>query len=429
MNSNRLIWDLIKDLLFSYDCVIVPGFGGFVCNREPARIDQVSHVILPPGKRIVFNQNLKTNDGLLAGMLAQKASITYAEALHQIEILVNQLVEVLQEKKQYSIDTFGSFRLNAEANYVFLSDKQNNYLHASFGLEPIQAEFVSSGYARIKRTRIFRENKVTKNSGKRRVKNLGPKLLVTALALMFLVNGWIYFNNPSSNFNLNTASLHITSWFDSVFNKPENQPAVIVTVPETTVTAPIITDTTTIEIPTVSPVFIPELNIAAIYDSINAETQIEETIVEPTPIVEEEKIETPAYEFSLAAFGKTLAACKTNLYIPHLPIEEVAPIIPETPAVVEETPIITTPVPHIETPIVGVNRYFIIGGVFCKGKNAEHFKTQLIQKGYQAEIVINPDINCQRVSYASFAKRMDAELKLKEIQSSENPDAWILAGK
>ena len=279
MNSNRLIWDLIKDLLFSYDCVIVPGFGGFVCNREPARIDQVSHVILPPGKRIVFNQNLKTNDGLLAGMLSQKAGITYSEALQQIETLVNQLIEVLQEKKQYSIDTFGSFRLNAEANYVFLSDKQNNYLHASFGLEPIQAEFVSSGYARIKRTRIFRENKVTKKSGKPHVKNLGPKLLVSVLALMFMVNGWIYFNNNGSNFNLNTASLHITSWFDSVFNKHENQPAVIVSAPETTVTAPVLIDTATIEIPTVSPVFIPELNIAAIYDSINAETQMEEAIV------------------------------------------------------------------------------------------------------------------------------------------------------
>ena len=53
------IWQVVEKLLYKHDCVIIPGFGGFVCNMEHARIDQVTHVIIPPGKHIIFNPNLK----------------------------------------------------------------------------------------------------------------------------------------------------------------------------------------------------------------------------------------------------------------------------------------------------------------------------------------------------------------------------------
>ena len=38
----------ISELLFEHDCVIVPDFGGFVCNYAPARIDPVKHLFEPP---------------------------------------------------------------------------------------------------------------------------------------------------------------------------------------------------------------------------------------------------------------------------------------------------------------------------------------------------------------------------------------------
>ncbi|NLA48282.1 MAG: hypothetical protein GX876_02335, partial [Bacteroidales bacterium] len=61
------ITSFIRELLFSHDCVIVPGFGGFVGNYAPARIDRATSTFYPPSKQISFNRNLRNNDGLLAG--------------------------------------------------------------------------------------------------------------------------------------------------------------------------------------------------------------------------------------------------------------------------------------------------------------------------------------------------------------------------
>lgn len=416
--SHNDIWELVKSLLYDHDCVIIPSFGGFVCNREPARIDQISHVILPPGKRIVFNQNLRSNDGLLAGKLAETTTISYTQAIHRIEELVNQVVETLQDKKQISIDAFGSFRLNAEANYVFLPDRQNNYLASSFGLMPLQADSVSTGYTRMRKTRLFKERKpVTPASGRNR--DIWPKALVAVLTLMLMINGWIYFReNPSGTIHIGNASLNITSWFDSLFNKQEDtipvraenlqqaEEPVVSIVPET------------IE----QPVLIPENPLSTdITLSADSVAEIPAAVSEPIA-----PVEVQPYVFNMENFGKSIAAAKTSFYIPLVPESLLPPVIiepaMETIAVAEPELPLSVP----ESTIAVSGHYYIIGGVFCKKRNAEHFKAELTRKGYQAEVLINPEILCQRVSYASFTNRNEAEQKLREIKSGENAEAWLL---
>ncbi|MBA3284223.1 MAG: SPOR domain-containing protein, partial [Nitrosopumilus sp.] len=53
----------ISQLLYHHDCVIVPGFGGFVTNSQPARIHPVQHQFYPPSKSLGFNIHLRRNDG------------------------------------------------------------------------------------------------------------------------------------------------------------------------------------------------------------------------------------------------------------------------------------------------------------------------------------------------------------------------------
>ncbi|MFA6260044.1 MAG: hypothetical protein WC760_01135 [Bacteroidia bacterium] len=418
--SHNDIWELVKSLLYDHDCVIIPSFGGFVCNREPARIDQISHVILPPGKRIIFNQNLRSNDGLLAGKLAETTTISYTQAIHRIEELVNQVVETLQDKKQISIDAFGSFRLNAEANYVFLPDRQNNYLASSYGLMPLQADSVSTGYTRMRKTRLFKERKpVTPASGRSR--HFWPKTLVAVLTLMLMINGWIYFReNPTGNLHIGNASLNITSWFDSLFNKQEDtltvhvenlqqaEEPVVSIVPET------------IE----QPVLIPE-NPLSSDNTLTTDSVSESTVAITEPIASVEPIEEP-YVYNLENFGKSIAAAKTSFYIPVVPESLLPPVVvePALEAIVTDEPETNLIVP--ESTIAESGHYYIIGGVFCKKRNAEHFKAELTRKGYHAEVLINPAIQCQRVSYASFTSRSEAEQKLREIKSGENAEAWLL---
>ena len=64
----------ITDLLYRYDCVIVPEFGGFITNRIGAKLNESTQTFYPPTKQITFNSHLKHNDGLLANYIAETTS-------------------------------------------------------------------------------------------------------------------------------------------------------------------------------------------------------------------------------------------------------------------------------------------------------------------------------------------------------------------
>jgi hypothetical protein len=67
---------LIRELLMSHDCVVVPGFGGFLANYSPARVDKASSTLHPPRKVLSFNKNLVHNDGLLIGVMAKRGPLS-----------------------------------------------------------------------------------------------------------------------------------------------------------------------------------------------------------------------------------------------------------------------------------------------------------------------------------------------------------------
>ena len=74
----------INDLLYRYDCVIVPNFGGFISNRIGAKVNRVSHHFYPPTKQIAFNVHLKQNDGLLVNYIASVENISFEKAIAKI---------------------------------------------------------------------------------------------------------------------------------------------------------------------------------------------------------------------------------------------------------------------------------------------------------------------------------------------------------
>ena len=74
----------IKDLLYRYECVIIPGFGAFLANYTSASIEADSSTFYPPGKTISFNRQLQTNDGVLANYVASVEGTSYELALQKI---------------------------------------------------------------------------------------------------------------------------------------------------------------------------------------------------------------------------------------------------------------------------------------------------------------------------------------------------------
>lgn len=109
----------IESLLLSHECVIIPGFGGFVAHYLPARYDATDGVFLPPLRTIGFNQQLNLNDYLLAQSFIDAYDISYPEAIRRIEEEVNQLRQILLYKGSYTIHNLGKLSSNVDGNIEF----------------------------------------------------------------------------------------------------------------------------------------------------------------------------------------------------------------------------------------------------------------------------------------------------------------------
>jgi hypothetical protein len=128
----------IRELLFGHDCVIVPGFGGFIGNYTPARIDKNAGTFYPPVKQISFNRNLNHNDGLLVGRISNSSQINYGDARSLVEEFVDTLRKKLEKGEKVVFDNIGTFINNNEGNVQFEPDRNVNYHLDSYGLEPFQ---------------------------------------------------------------------------------------------------------------------------------------------------------------------------------------------------------------------------------------------------------------------------------------------------
>ena len=128
----------IRELLFGHDCVIVPGFGGFIGNYTPARIDKKTGTFHPPVKLISFNRNLNHNDGLLVGKISGSSGINYGDARNLVEEFVSDTRRKLEKGEKVVFDHIGSFINNQEGNIQFEPDRSSNYHLDSYGLESFQ---------------------------------------------------------------------------------------------------------------------------------------------------------------------------------------------------------------------------------------------------------------------------------------------------
>lgn len=139
----------INDLLYRYDCVIVPDFGGFVTNRKGAKINSYNHNFTPPSKQITFNNLLKHNDGLLANYIASSENISFEKATTAISLSVIKWKNELQFKS-IEIDNLGSLSLSKEKKIIFEPNLKVNYLTESFGLAAFKPSVITRNKQEIK---------------------------------------------------------------------------------------------------------------------------------------------------------------------------------------------------------------------------------------------------------------------------------------
>ncbi|MDC1024770.1 SPOR domain-containing protein [Flavobacteriales bacterium] len=127
----------ISQLLYKNDCVIVMNFGGFVCSSISANLNKKTGILTPPNKSILFNPQLKDNDGLLINHIAQSEGISQEDAKINLLKFVEQSLENLNKFKSCRFEEIGLFTLNSDKNIIFTQDLKTNYNLNAFGFQDI----------------------------------------------------------------------------------------------------------------------------------------------------------------------------------------------------------------------------------------------------------------------------------------------------
>lgn len=179
----------ISDLLYRYDCVVVPELGAFLTKQVSAHVDDSVHTFYPPKKIVAFNELLQTNDGLLANYISEVEKIPYLVAVTKIAKKVKSIKSYLVQGEIIALQHIGDLKLNAEGNIRFESLQNINFLTDAFGL----SQFTSVDVIRVDNKEMvttIEENAPIEITPKRR--HIRPYLKYAAIGILAIaVSGFV----------------------------------------------------------------------------------------------------------------------------------------------------------------------------------------------------------------------------------------------
>lgn len=125
---NSWIFEYTSFLLISHNCVIIPGLGGFIRNSVCANYDSAEH-LLAPSETVIFNQDLKHDDGLLTSFCQNKDKLSYEHASKKIKTTVERIKIKLNNKQNIDCYNLGLLSLSDEKTIIF--NPNTYYIHPS----------------------------------------------------------------------------------------------------------------------------------------------------------------------------------------------------------------------------------------------------------------------------------------------------------
>ena len=127
----------IEELLYRYNCVVVPEFGAFLTQIKSAQINRATNTFRPPTKLISFNEQLSSNDGLLVSYMANAENGSYEEMLKEVLNTADEWKRQLRKGERLGLSNIGELWLNREGKIQFQPSNKINYLTSSFGLSSV----------------------------------------------------------------------------------------------------------------------------------------------------------------------------------------------------------------------------------------------------------------------------------------------------
>jgi cell division septation protein DedD len=362
----------IKNLLFEQDCVVIPDFGGFIANFHSAAL-HANGSVLPPRRRLVFNEVLKFDDGLLSSYVALVENRSRDEALQRIRSFTEHLKTELRRQNHYRFESLGAFTLNREGKLVFEPDDRINFHADSYGFVPIFPKF-------------FRKYEGDANVVALPIKHAEPKqptpILEPEIEEVPVVD-------------LNSQSARQVSW---------TSVAAACAILVLGVVAYQFMQSSTDSLSSLNPFNGLNLNWFA--------SKKTEQIVSAKP--------APAIQSNPTAVSQAILDKK-----PEVEITVTTPYASE-PKTTLKAPIPAKPTKMDESKTVGPRFYVIVGG-FKKVATAAKLKRELVSKGYeQASVVVPQRKGLVKVAASTFDSSEEATELARQIGTRFGAPAWVL---
>ncbi len=133
----------ISTLLYDYSSVVVPGFGAFMTQYVPAKVNTETGVVSPPIKTVQFNEKLNLNDGLLLSHIARHERISDAESEAYLTHFVNNILEQLDNGQTVMLEGIGTITQAPGTNQLtFMPSSDVNFSTDTFGLTSVELPHV-----------------------------------------------------------------------------------------------------------------------------------------------------------------------------------------------------------------------------------------------------------------------------------------------
>ena len=297
----------INSLLYTNDCVTVPGFGSFIVNKFSSVYDEKNGKFYPPSRRVSFNSKIKNNDGLLANFISNEDGIDFSVAVKNIHNEVINWKKKLN-KEPLVLNNIGELSYNSDENIVFSPDLDSNHFLGSFGLPSIYYKKQPDLVSTYNESTLKKYNDLKVNSSNSRV----PDFVKYAAALVIIISTTFFLSKEYEEYNI------------------QNQ---------------------------------------LILEQENRQKTIQ-------------RVESAVFDFG------SIPAIKLEI--------KVQP-----------------------------NKFHIIAGAFGVKSNADKLYNNLLSKGYNPTKLPLNDKGLIPISFDNFSNRKEAVIALRQLQMSENKDAWI----
>ena len=297
----------INSLLYTNDCVTVPGFGSFIVNKFSSVYDEKNGKFYPPSRRVSFNSKIKNNDGLLANFISNEDGIDFSVAVKNIHNEVINWKKKLN-KEPLVLNNIGELSYNSDENIVFAPDLDSNHFLGSFGLPSIYYKKQPDLVSTYNESTLKKYNALKVNSSNSRV----PDFVKYAAALVIIISTTFFLSKEYEEYNIQ----------NQLTLEQENRQKTI------------------------------------------------------------QRVESAVFDFGS--------------------------------------------IPAIELEIkVQPSKFHIIAGAFGVKSNADKLYNNLLSKGYNPTKLPLNDKGLVPISFDNFSNRKEAVIALRQLQMSENKDAWI----